>query len=64
MKEIEIIGHRTAIYRGVEIDVYPELLQDVWAGSAEPSVLEKMLMDEYQRLLPHIRNSKIDRILE
>lgn len=64
MKEIEIKGYRTALYRGVEIGVSPELLQDIHAGTQEPSVLERMLEKEYQRLLPYIRCSKIDKILE
>ena len=64
MKEIEITGYRTACYRGVEIGVPPELLQDIHAGTQEPSMLERMLEKEYQRLLPHIRNSKIDQILK
>ncbi len=64
MKEIEIKGYRKALYRGVEICVSPELLQDIHAGTQEPSVLERMLEKEYQRMLPYIRNSKIDQILE
>lgn len=64
MKAIEIKGYRTALHRGVEIGVSPELLQDIHAGTQEPSALERMLEKEYQRLLPHIRCSKIDQILE
>ena len=64
MKDIEIKGYRTALYRGVEIGVPPELLQDIHAGTQEPSMLERMLEKEYQRLLPYIRCSKIDKILE
>ena len=64
MKDIEIKGYKTALYRGVEIGVSPELLQDIHAGTQQPSVLERMLEKEYQRLLPYMRNSKIDKILE
>ena len=64
MKDIEIKGYRTVCYRGVEIGVPPELLQDIHAGTQEPSMLERMLEKEYQRLLPYIRNSKIDQILK
>jgi len=63
MLKIELQDYKTLTYRGVEIKVSPELLQDIHAGTQTITVLEQYVIDEYNRLLPVIRQRKIDDIL-
>lgn len=60
---IEIKGYRTVSWRGVEVAVAPELLQDVWAGSQEPELLEREVLRRYHGRVRGARKSKIERIM-
>jgi hypothetical protein len=63
MKNLKVKDYKTLNYRGVDIKVSAELLQDIHAGTQNPSVLEEYVISEYDKLLPIIRNKKIDILL-
>ena len=60
-KPYEVIGDTKEMYIDRFLIVGDERGQP---QSLHESMLERMLEKEYQRLLPYIRNSKIDQILE
>jgi len=62
--EIKMLDYRTFSYRGLEIKVTPELIQDVQANSVSPEEFEKYLHDIYLRNIHIVRNDKINQILE
>lgn len=61
--ELKFKDYKTVTFRGIDIDVSVELVQDVNAGTQPLSLLERIITQEYNRLLPIIRNNKIDKIL-
>lgn len=63
MKNLNIKDYKTLTYKGIDIKTSPELLQDIHAGTQHITVLEEYVIGEYNRLLPIIRNNKIDKIL-
>lgn len=63
LKDIEYKNYKTLSYKGVDIKVSPELLQDLHAGTQPLSLLEEIINTEYFRLLPIIRTKKINLIL-
>lgn len=63
LKDIEYKDYKTLSYKGVDIKVSPELLQDISAGTQPVSLLEEVVNTEYFRLLPIIRTKKINLIL-
>jgi hypothetical protein len=63
LEDIEIKDYKTLTYKGVDIKVSPELLQDIHAGTQPLSLIEEVINKEYVRLLPLIRNRKINLIL-
>ncbi len=63
LKDIEYKNYKTLTYKGVDIEVPPELLQDISAGTQPISLLEEVVNTEYFRLLPIIRTKKINLIL-
>jgi hypothetical protein len=62
--ELKFKDYKTVTFRGIDIDVSAELLQDINAGTQPLSLLERIITQEYNRLLPVIRNKKIDSILD
>jgi hypothetical protein len=62
--EIKMLDYRTFSYRGLEIKVTPELIQDLQANSVSPEEFEKYLNDIYIRNIHIVRNDKINQILE
>lgn len=60
--DIIVIDYKTVEYRGLRVVVGAELIQDVHAGSQPPSVLEKIVLREYERALPEIRDRKLAEI--
>lgn len=63
LKDIEYKDYKTLSYKGVDIKVSPELLQDISAGTQPVSLLEEVVNTEYFRLLPIIRTKKLNLIL-
>ena len=63
LKDIEYKDYKTLSYKGIDIKVSPELLQDISAGTQPVSLLEEVVNTEYFRLLPIIRTKKINLIL-
>lgn len=63
LKDIECKNYKTLTYKVVDIKVSPELLQDISAVTRPISLLEEVVNAEYVRLLPLIRNRKINLIL-
>ena len=63
LEDIEYKDYKTLSYKGVDIKVSPELLQDISAGTQPVSLLEEVVNTEYFRLLPIIRTKKINLIL-
>ena len=61
--ELKFKDYKTVTFRGIDIDVSVELVQDVNAGTQPLSLLERIITQEYKRLLPIMRNKKIDLIL-
>lgn len=64
LNELKFKDYKTVTFRGIDIDVSAELLQDINAGTQPLSLLERIITQEYNRLLPVIRNKKIDSILD
>lgn len=64
LKEIKYKNYKTVTYKGIDINVSPELLQDISAGTQKFSLLEELVLLEYERLLPIIRNKKIKQLLK
>lgn len=62
-KEIKFKDYKTVTFRGVDIDVSVELVRDVHSGTQPLSLLERIITQEYNRLVPIIRNQKIDLLL-
>ena len=62
--ELKFKDYKTVTFRGIDIDVSVELVQDVNAGTQPLSLLERIITQEYNRLLPAMRNKKIDSILD
>lgn len=62
--ELKFKDYKTVTFRGIDIDVSAELVQDVNAGTQPLSLLERIITQEYNRLLPAMRNKKIDSILD
>ena len=60
---IEYKNYKTVTYKGIDIEVTTELLQDISAGTQPISLLEEVVNTEYLRLIPIIRNKKINLIL-
>ena len=63
LKDIEYKNYKTLTYKGVDIEVPPELLQDISVGTQPISLLEEVVNTEYFMLLPIIRTKKINLIL-
>lgn len=63
LKDIEYKNYKTLTYKGVDIEVPPELLQDISVKTQPISLLEEVVNMEYFRLLPIIRTKKINLIL-
>lgn len=61
--ELKFKDYKTVTFRGIDIDVSPELLRDIHAGTQTPSLLEEFVTQEYNKFLPIIRNQKIDLLL-
>lgn len=60
---IKIKDYRTVTYKNIDITVSPELLQDIHTGTQPASILEEFVTQEYNKVLPIIRNQKIDLLL-
>ena len=63
IKDVKVKDYKTVSFNDIDINVSPELLQDIHHGSQPLSILERIITQEYNRLLPIIRNKKIDLIL-
>jgi hypothetical protein len=64
LNELKFKDYKTVTFRGIDIDVSAKLLQDINSGTQPLSLLERIITQEYNRLLPVIRNKKIDSILD
>jgi len=64
MIEIKLKDYKTMTYRGMDIEVSPELVQDILANRVDYEEFKNHIHDLYLKNLHIVRNDKINKILE
>lgn len=62
-QELKVKNYKTLTYKGFDISISPELLQDMFHKSIPNYEIENFIIKEFNKLTPLIRNKKIDLIL-